>query len=1132
MATSRSSTSPDSTSSDFVGGQFQLCRVPDVETTASDDQIVIGDPGVFDTATITDDGNPVTTGTVTFWLCGPTAAPELCDDDNANAIAAGSDTVDANGQATSDTISPDAPGWYCFFIHYEPAAGSKFFPADHANTTTECFEVLPASPDISTAAEETVLAGASISDSATLSGGYNPTGTITFSAYGPDDENCSGTAAYTEVVDVDNGNDTYGPVSFTPDAAGTYRWIAAYSGDDNNNSVAGACNDEGENDQVNKVQPEISTSADESVTIGGSISDQAELSGGTNPTGTITFEAFGPDDDNCDGEPAYSETVNVDSGNGTYGPVSFVPTATGTYNWIASYSGDVNNEPAAGACGDEGEVDEVNPETPEITTNASPDVSVGGDIWDTATLSGGFNPTGSITFNLYGPDDADCSDSIFDSTVTVDGNGDYDSDPFTTSEAGTYRWIASYSGDANNDPVSGACNDENESVVVNKLQPSITTLLSDGETSGTHLSFPIGTTVHDSATLTGATPDAGGTVTYTVYTDSECTDEFADAGTKAVVNGVVGDSDGVTFNAAGTYYWQAEYSGDDNNEGAISACTDETVEIVPNEVTINTLLSGQGNEGSEITVQIGHEVTDSATLTGETADAGGTVTYTVYRDDQCSIEFADGGTVDVTNGVVPDSDPVLFDEEGTFYWQAEYSGDANNEAAISACTDEIVNVVVPSINIEKDVDDADRIVGQGQLLTYTLELTVVNGPVTLSTVSDPLPEGQEFVSASHGGVYDVPTRTINWDLGTLQSGDPILVLTYDVQVAEDALPGDQPNTATFDTDETPPDDSSELVTVPDVTIVKDNEDADGVAGPGQTVTYTIDVTVIDGPVTDAVVTDHLPAGQTYVNGSQSSDPAATFEVLDGGSTLRWSWDSLDEGAHISYDVTIDADAEVGEQTNTVEICVSELTNCKPGDSTVEVPALTIVKSYTGNTAPSIGEQRMANVGDTLTYTLTYDLTGGPVHNGVITDTLPVGLTYVADSATNNDEFTFVDYDAASRTLTWHADLVSKDGSVTYQVTVDEDSFELPQPLVNVATIDSDETPKDDDDENVGVQEVFEETSPPTLPPTDTVVGGSDQAPSNPGFGLMLALLVIAGVGLVMGYITPKPGRTLRAEDRR
>ncbi|MEW5991912.1 MAG: hypothetical protein AB1736_11285 [Chloroflexota bacterium] len=1345
VAETRSSQEPTATLSDFAWGAFALCETPELTTQVSGSSISIGEGSITDTAHLSGTKG-VPTGTVDFFLCGPAGSPTACTSGGADA---GQDKpVNGSGDATSNAVSPTAPGWYCFRAEYTPAQGSKYLPASHTNNTTECFEVLKRNPAIVTSANQTVSAGSSISDSATLSGGFNPTGTITFNAYGPNDATCAAAAVFTTSLPVDAGNGTYGPVSFTPAVAGVYRWIASYSGDANNNPVSGACNDAGETDTVNKVNPSIVTfanqtvtigadisdsatlsngvnptgsitftaygpndatctgtpafstsvavsgngtygpvsftpsavgtyrwiasyggdgnnnpvagvcndagetdtvvkaspaivtSADESVVIGADISDSATLSNGVNPTGSITFTAYGPGDDNCDGTPAFSTSVAV-SGNGTYGPVSFTPGATGTYHWIASYSGDANNNPVAGACGDAGENDTATPKNPLLTTTASASVVVGGSITDTAHLSGGFNPTGTITFNLYGPDDATCSvsifsdtdvvsgngdyvsdppfvtsaagtyrwiasysgdannnpvsgacndanenvivtkdspeisttasgsvvvggdiwdtahlsggfnptgtitfelwgpdnatcagDPIFSDTAAVNGNGDYVSDPFTTAAAGTYRWIASYSGDANNNPVAGDCNDANENVVVTRKSPTITTLLTDGETSGTDLTFPIGTTVTDSATLAGATADAGGTVTYTVYTDDACEDEFADAGTADVTNGVVGDSDPITFNDAGTYFWQAVYSGDANNNGATSGCTDEVVTIVPNTVTINTLLSGQGQEGQEITVQIGNTVTDGAVLTGETATAGGTVTYTVYSDPDCESEWADGGTVAVVNGVVPDSDPVLFDEAGTFYWRASYSGDANNEPATSDCLEEVVHVVVPSISIEKSVDDADHIVGQGQLLTYTLELTVVNGPVTQSVVSDPLPEGQEFVSASNGGTYDATTHTITWNLGTLQSGDPVLVLTYDVAVADDALPGDQPNTATFDTDETPPDDSSELVTVPDVTIDKSNSDQDGVAGPGQTVTYTIDVTVLDGPVTDAVVTDTLPDGQTYLDGSQTSDPAATFTLLDGGKTLQWSWSALTTGAHITYQVTIDGDAAPGEQTNIAEVCVSELTDCKPSDSTVEVPALVIDKSFTGNTGgTAVNGIQIAKIEDTLTYTLAYDLTGGPVHSGVITDKIPTGLTYVAGTANGNDEFTFVSYDAATRTLTWTAPLVSKDGSVTYQVTVDDDAFELAQPLVNVATIDSDETPKDDDTDDVLIQEVLEETSPPTLPPTDSLDSG-DQSPSNPGFGLMLALLVLAGIGLVVGYLTPTPGRTHREVVRR
>jgi phosphodiesterase/alkaline phosphatase D-like protein len=50
--------------------------------------------------------------------------------------------------------------------------------------------------------------------------------------------------------------------------------------------------------------------------------------------------------------------------------------------------------------------------------------------------------------------------------VTVDGNGSYTSNAFTVAAPGTYRFIASYSGDVNDAPAAGACNAPAEVVTV------------------------------------------------------------------------------------------------------------------------------------------------------------------------------------------------------------------------------------------------------------------------------------------------------------------------------------------------------------------------------------------------------------------------------------------------------------------------------------------------------------------------------------------------------------------------------------------------------------------------------------------------------------------------------------------
>jgi uncharacterized repeat protein (TIGR01451 family) len=642
-----------------------------------------------------------------------------------------------------------------------------------------------------------------------------------------------------------------------------------------------------------KTVPTISTTASADIEIGGSIGDTAELLGVTaDAGGTITFSLYGPNDASCSGAAIFTDTAAV-AGPGDYSTdPDFTPTAPGTYRWIAAYSGDLKNNAVSGACNAANESVVVSPVSPTVVTTASAAVSLGGAISDSAVLAGATTgATGNIVFNLYGPNDATCSGTIvFTATVPVSGNGTYGSGSFTPTAAGTYRWIANYSGDANNNPTSNACNAANESVVV-RARPQIATVLVGGGTQGASLTLPLGTSVHDTATLTGATSDAGGSVTYTVYTNNTCTTGAQAAGTKTVTNGVVPASDAITFNGAGTFYWQAVYSGDAKNDGATSACTDEVLTITPNPVSINTLLSGQGQTGTNITIQLGNSVTDSSTLTGETANAGGTVTYTVYSNNTCTTAVANAGTVNVTNGVVPNSSSVIFSTAGTFYWQAVYSGDANNVGATSACTAEVVTVIVP--------------------------------------------------------------------------------------------------------------------------------------------------------------------------------------------------------------------------------------------------ALTVLKAVAGNTAGSIGGTPQAKQGDTLTFTLTYDVTNGPVTGGVITDVLPLGYTYVANSATASTpggEFTFVSFTAATRTLRWTAANVTQDGSVTYQVTVAVGAAELPQPLINVAVIDSNETNPDDDDQPVLVQEPpAPATATPriTPPPTDL----DEQTPSNPGFGLLLALLGLAGFVLAIGFLTPVPARA-RRRDRR
>jgi hypothetical protein len=198
--------------------------------------------------------------------------------------------------------------------------------------------------------------------------------------------------------------------------------------------------------------------------------------------------------------------------------------------------------------------------------------------------------------------------------------------------------------------------------------PSIATTLS--ETAGS-----IGDQVHDSATLTGTTATAGGTVTYTVYTDSNCSLGAVDAGTKTVTNGSVPDSNAVTFNNAGTFFWQAVYSGDPNNLGATSPCTSEKLVISPNSPAITTAQNLIPN--------------DAATISGVTSNAGGTVTFNLFSPGDATCSGAPALTQQVTvngNGTYKTTNSTFIaSDTGEWRWQVIYSGDPNNNGTTSAC---------------------------------------------------------------------------------------------------------------------------------------------------------------------------------------------------------------------------------------------------------------------------------------------------------------------------------------------------------------------------------------------------------------------------------------------------------------
>jgi hypothetical protein len=323
----RSSQSLTATIFDYALGTLGECtsstvttpKESDGTTTITSDPIPATGPlDVKDTALVT--VNPATTvfsGSISFSLCGPFAADSTTTCDTGG-VAVSSQNITTGGTYTSGVAHITSAGRYCWRGDFS-GDSSVGVPGSSDHSATECFLVTPLTPTLSTAAGAgPVDLGNPVTDTATLSGTANepgsagPTGsngtidptvaggpaqgTITFTLYKAD---CStlatgvGTNPQTVNVTGPGGDGTYGPVSFTPDTAGTFHWVASYSGDLPNTldvTHNATCNDTAEDVVVNQVQTTISTRQfvfpqDKATVV-------APGGVGGNLTGTLSFKLY------------------------------------------------------------------------------------------------------------------------------------------------------------------------------------------------------------------------------------------------------------------------------------------------------------------------------------------------------------------------------------------------------------------------------------------------------------------------------------------------------------------------------------------------------------------------------------------------------------------------------------------------------------------------------------------------------------------------------------------------------------------------------------------------------------------------------------------------------------------------
>ncbi len=156
--------------------------------------------------------------------------------------------------------------------------------------------------------------------------------------------------------------------------------------------------------------------------------------------------------------------------------------------------------------------------------------------------------------------------------MAVNGNGAYTSDAFTPTTVGTYRWIANYSGDVNNNPTANACNGANESVDVTDTSSA----------SSAQNWLP-----NDSATITtaGGSP-LSGALSFTLYESANCTGTVLRAAQTFTISN---PASGLTYNTNNTTVfvlastavsWKVVFTSSNAFVGSSSKCESTTLTVV------------------------------------------------------------------------------------------------------------------------------------------------------------------------------------------------------------------------------------------------------------------------------------------------------------------------------------------------------------------------------------------------------------------------------------------------------------------------------------------------------------------------------------------------------------------------
>jgi len=348
-----------------------------------------------------------------------------------------------------------------------------------------------------------------------------------------------------------------------------------------------------------------------------------------------------------------------------------------------------------------------------------------------------------------------------------------------------------------------------------------------------------------------------------------------------------------------------------------------------------------------------------------------------------------------------------------------------------------VTVLAPHIvNLTKS---APGNAAPGDVITYTLSYANTGAlTATHMIVTDTLPSYVTYVpgSCSHG-CTSLPGGILQWDLGEV-APDAVGLLSFAVQITDTTPAGTLLQNAASYTHDAMSDPRTSNTAATLISLVTLNKSADAaLVGPDQVVAFTLAYANTGGVTqTHVLIADAIPEFTAYVAGSAarvagvltptySTDGGVTYQTAEPSDPaavthLRWELADLIPGINGSagFQVRVATADELPNATdirNQASLTSDQITRLFSNQLVLPTVKLTLDKLGPGIVAP----------GATFTYTLRFGNPGSGAATVLLSDTLPVSVTFLSANPAP----------AATVPLTWAVTIPANTNNLDYTVVV-------------------------------------------------------------------------------------------------